>query len=319
MDLSALPGAAHAFAVTISVPSSWQAEVVPTIEAINLYDLAAPGDTPREQSQLFLRHFRASDFLTLSTVTVHEQTPTLVAGRPAVAYVIEKNPGVPPFPDQPSWRNVRHRVTDIRLSDASPSEFLVVAKNPALPDDVFTQVLSSLRPVGGTNVSTIVLPARGFFAAITKKPFGIFVTPENSPVSPERFRGFHTAADAELPADTPVFAIADGAVVRSGRVSGYGGFVAIEHQRGSERFVSIYGHLDPARLPARGARVRAGEEIGVLGAAFSDATDGERAHLHFGIYTGPSVDVAGYVSSRDDLSPWRDPVSFLRAENAREP
>lgn len=319
VNLGTLPGAAAAFAVTLSIPASWEVESVPGIEAMNLYDPASLGDAPREKSQVFVRHFRASDFLALSTVTIHERTPTVVAGRPAVAYVIEKKPGVPPFPDQPAWRNVRHRVTDVRLSDASPSEFLVVAKNPVLPDDVFTRVLSSLRPSGGADTSTVVLPTRGFFSAITKKPFGIFVTPENSPISPERFRGFHTAADAELPADTPVFAIADGVVIQSGRVSGYGGFVAIEHQRGSERFVSIYGHLDPARLPAQGVRIRAGEEIGVLGAAFSAETDGERAHLHFGMFIGSGLDVAGYVSSRDALARWRDPVAFLRAENAREP
>lgn len=318
VNLGILPGAAAAFAVTLSVPASWEVESVPGIEAMNLYDPAVLNDTPREKSQVFIRHFRASDFLTLSTVAIHERTPTVVAGRPAVTYIIEKKAGVPPFPQQPLWRNGRHRVTDVRLSDANPSEFLVFAQSPTLVDTTFDAVLGSLR-VSSSDGTGLVLPARGFLSAITKKPFGIFVTPEDSPVSPERFRGFHTAADAELPADTPVFAVADGVVVRSGRVSGYGGFVAIEHQRGSERFVSIYGHLDPARLPARGVRVRAGEEIGVLGVAFSDETDGERAHLHFGIYTGSGVNVAGYVSSRDDLTPWRDPVAFLRAEDARGP
>lgn len=35
--------------------------------------------------------------------------------------------------------------------------------------------------------------------------------------------------------------------------------------------------------------------------------------LHFGIYRGPGVDVAGYVSSREALESWHDPVEFLRA------
>lgn len=303
---------------SLEIPPSWEIEVIPDIEAVNFYDTVAPGASPREQSQVFLRHFRASDFLTLSTVTIHERTPTVVTSRPAVAYVIEKKAGVPPFPQQPLWRNTQHHVTDVRLSDTNPSEFLVFAQSPTLADTTFEAVLGSLR-LSSSDGTGLVLPARGFLSTITKKPFGIFITPENSPVSPERFRGFHTAADAELPADTPVFAIADGVVIRSGHVSGYGGFVAIEHQRGGNRFLSIYGHLDPARLPSQGVRVRAGEEIGVLGAAFSAETDGERAHLHFGIYTGSGVNVAGYVSSRDSLSPWRDPADFLRAENAQEP
>lgn len=319
VNLSILPGAGPAFAVTLTVPVAWEAEVVPELEAINLYDSAAPGETSREKSQVFLRHFRADDFLTLSTVTIHERTPTTVAGRPAVTYAIEKKPGVPPFPGQPSWRNARHRVTDVRLRDASPSEFLVFAQNPVLADDHFLTVLSSLQLTPTTSSPTAVLPVRGFFAAVTKKPFGIFVTPENSPVSPERFRGFHTAADAELPSETPVFAVTGGIVVRSGRVAGYGGLAAIEHRSGAERFVGVYGHLDPASLPRLGSRVRAGEQIGVLGAAFSAETDGERAHLHFGLYTGPGVNVAGYVPTREALSMWRDPVVFLRAENTQDP
>ncbi|MGE5392302.1 MAG: hypothetical protein ACM3NH_00970 [Candidatus Saccharibacteria bacterium] len=30
---------------------------------------------------------------------------------------------------------------------------------------------------------------------VTKKPFGIFVSPGHSPVDPERFRGYHTGTD----------------------------------------------------------------------------------------------------------------------------
>src|SRR4030067_1140465 len=32
---------------------------------------------------------------------------------------------------------------------------------------------------------------------VTKKPFGIFITPQNSPIQPEKFSGFHTGADFE--------------------------------------------------------------------------------------------------------------------------
>lgn len=145
INLAALPGAHEAFQGTLTIPAVLEVEVVPELEAINLYDPEAPGGSPRERSQIFLRHFRANEFLTLQTVDVLEQMEGTVAGRPAVRYIIEKKSGVPPFAGQPTWRNARHRVMDVRLSDASPSEFLVIAQNPSLPDAVFEQVLTSLR------------------------------------------------------------------------------------------------------------------------------------------------------------------------------
>jgi len=36
---------------------------------------------------------------------------------------------------------------------------------------------------------------------VSKKPFGIFITPQNSPVQPEKFRGYHTGADFEIFSD----------------------------------------------------------------------------------------------------------------------
>lgn len=309
--LASLPGAHAAFAVQLALPASWEVEVVPEIEAINLYDPAAPGATPREKSQIFLRHFRASDFLTLPTVAVVSRTPGVVAGRPAITYIIEKKAGVPPFPQQPAWRNGQHRVTDVRFSDQNPSEFLVFGKLPELPDSIFDRVLESLQLTTGKDTS-LVPPAGDFFASVTKKPFGTFVTPERSPVQPERFRGYHTGADAELPAGTPVVAIADGRVLRSGRASGYGGLVVIEHTVAGQRVVSISGHLDPASLPAAGTAVVRSQRIGELGQQFSPETDGERAHLHFGIFVGAGVHIAGYVSSPEELTSWVDPITFLK-------
>lgn len=43
----------------------------------------------------------------------------------------------------------------------------------------------------------IVLPIAEFEKRITKKPFGIYITPQNSPVQPERFTGYHTGVDVE--------------------------------------------------------------------------------------------------------------------------
>src|SRR3989344_3694996 len=82
----------------------WQIRFVPEIEAIDV------------GGRIFIRHFKASDFLTLSTVTIHSREATTVHDHAAVRYEIEKKPGVPDFLHQPAWRNTRHDVLDIRFS-----------------------------------------------------------------------------------------------------------------------------------------------------------------------------------------------------------
>src|SRR3989344_6907506 len=44
---------------------------------------------------------------------------------------------------------------------------------------------------------SLVWPVDEFEERITKKPFGIFITPQNSPIKPERFSGYHTGVDVE--------------------------------------------------------------------------------------------------------------------------
>ncbi|MEO6078025.1 MAG: hypothetical protein ABIP54_04520 [Candidatus Andersenbacteria bacterium] len=139
------PNTAKAFTYSAEVPISWQAEAVPAIEAIALYDPAAPGANNLEKSQIFIRHFSANDFLTLSTVTIHSRQSLTIGNRPAVRYDIEKKADITNFPHQPIWRNLRHVVTDVRLSNASPSTFYVIAKNPTLSDAVYQQFLQTLK------------------------------------------------------------------------------------------------------------------------------------------------------------------------------
>lgn len=67
--------------------------------------------------------------------------------------------------------------------------------------------------------SKYTYPINDFFQRITKKPFGIFITPKNSPVQPEKFMGYHTGVDIEygdITGDVPVYAIANGQVIYSG-------------------------------------------------------------------------------------------------------
>lgn len=129
----------------LSMPLGWRAESISAVEAISLYDPQAAGESDLEKSQIFIRYFRANKFLTLDTVTIHSRQELIVGGRPAVRYDIEKKPAAPTFPSQPSWRNKRHLVTDIRLSDASPSIFYVIASRPDLDPAIYQAILDSLK------------------------------------------------------------------------------------------------------------------------------------------------------------------------------
>ena len=78
------------------------------------------------------------------------------------------------------------------------------------------------------NSSGLVAPLERAGERVTKKPFGIFITPQNSPVQPERFRGYHTGIDfevfpKELNADVPVKTVCGGKMKIKEYASGYGG------------------------------------------------------------------------------------------------
>lgn len=136
---------ASVFDFSTEIPASWEVEAIPAIEAINIYDPALPGENNLERSEIFIRHFSGSQFLTLSTVTIHKQTNASVSGRPAVEYDIEKKSTIANFPSQPSWRNTRHITTDVRVSDTSPSVFYVFAARPKGNADAYARFLATLR------------------------------------------------------------------------------------------------------------------------------------------------------------------------------
>ncbi|MBU1203259.1 M23 family metallopeptidase [Patescibacteria group bacterium] len=164
-------------------------------------------------------------------------------------------------------------------------------------------------------IGKLIQPIAEFDKRISKKPFSIYITPKDSPVQPEKFTGYHTGADVEysdMPdADITVHAIADGQVVRSGWVSGYGGMIAIRHNIEGKDYIVIYGHLKPDTLEKNESDIKSNQVIGLLGQGYSYDTDGERKHLHFAIYTGTDINVQGYAQSQDELKKWLDPQKFL--------
>lgn len=152
---------------------------------------------------------------------------------------------------------------------------------------------------------------------VTKKPFGIFITKQNSPVQPERFSGYHTGTDFETfpdeqNSDVPIFAITDGRILLKKSASGYGGVLVESGMIDNQPVTIIYGHLNLASINKKtGDTLSAGEQIGILGKGFSSETDGERKHLHLGIHRGSPVNIVGYVAKKSDLGGWVDPLSVL--------
>ncbi len=176
-----------------------------------------------------------------------------------------------------------------------------------------TNAQANLLPIANLT-NNLVEPVDEFKERITKKSFGIFITPETSPVQPDRFTGYHAGVDVEyddVADDVPVRAIADGTILVRAHASGYGGVVVIRHIISEVSIIALYGHLDPASfLPSSITEIKAGERIGILGEGYSEETDGARKHLHFSIYTGEKMDFRGYVLTGEELSSWLNPLDL---------
>ncbi len=151
----------------------------------------------------------------------------------------------------------------------------------------------------------------------TKKPFGIYITPADSPVQPERFQGYHTGTDFEvfedeLNNDVSIQAICSGELVLKQTTSGYGGVVVQSCDLDDEPITVVYGHLKLSSIDwSVGDSIEVGDRIGILGAGDSSETDGERKHLHLGIHKGSEVNIRGYVSMEFQLNAWLDPCQYF--------
>ncbi len=151
---------------------------------------------------------------------------------------------------------------------------------------------------------------------VTKKPFGIYVSPGNSPVSPERFTGYHTGVDFEtLPeeANTPIqiYVICDGLLLEKITATGYGGVAVQRCELSGQPITVVYGHIKLSSISAKtGRELKMGESLAILGAAYSSETGGERKHLHLGIHKGSSINIKGYVQTKPELTSWLDITKY---------
>ena len=101
--------------------------------------------------------------------------------------------------------------------------------------------------------------------------------------------------------------------------SGYGGVVIVEHNLGQAVLMGIYGHARLKDIKVKpGDKITSGTLIGYLGNGYTNETDGERKHLHFGLYKGSVTDIRGYVVSQKELDAWLDPTRFMRGVSAKE-
>lgn len=164
---------------------------------------------------------------------------------------------------------------------------------------------------------TLIPPLSRAGERVTKKPFGIFITPQNSPVQPERFQGYHTGADfeifpSELNLPVTVRAICSGTLIYKNYVSGYGGVVVESCILNNQPVTVLYGHLKLSSVSlTTGDKLSAGDNLGILGAANTSETDGERKHLHLSIHQGTSLELRGYVQNQSELHSFLNPCILI--------
>lgn len=188
--------------------------------------------------------------------------------------------------------------------------FLILKNRPQVPTSSLLPPTISVSPISSPITDKLSEPISEFKTRITKKFFGTYITPQNSPIKPEKFTGFHTAVDVEYEdttSDISVYSIDNGQIIYSGEVNGYGGFIAIQYSE----YIGIYGHLRPKSLLPNKSMVKKGDTIGILGTGYTSETDGERKHLHFAILKDSKLDFHGYVQSKSELSLWLNPLDLF--------
>ncbi len=221
-------------------------------------------------------------------------------------------------------RETRNLVLAVAILIAAPFVlFFTYQKYRALTENrgtvENTQAVQNIESEETNEVMRVVLePIKNARERVTKKPFGIYITPQNSPVSPERFTGYHTGTDfevteAELQEPVEIYAVCSGQILVKNTVSGYGGVIVQSCNIEGANYTVLYGHLSLATSSVLvGQNISAGQKLAELGAEGSAETSDERKHLHLGIHKGIAVDYRGYVENQTNLSEWVDYFSFLK-------
>jgi murein DD-endopeptidase MepM/ murein hydrolase activator NlpD len=175
-----------------------------------------------------------------------------------------------------------------------------------------------------TNVSFVFFPISKYTERLNYRKYGQDVTPADRPICGRAFSGIHDADDLEIftgeeNSDIPVYAVNDGTITFLNYVDGYGGLLIEQTNLDNQDVLLNYGHikLDSARFKV-GEKVKAGDQLAVLGKGCSTEADGERKHLHFAIHKGTTINMLGYLQTRNELSDWLNPSELLSKLNAKE-
>jgi len=199
---------------------------------------------------------------------------------------------------------------------ASPAPETLAATGTA--EEPEAPAVETVRLIDIPSAETLFPPIGDAAARVTKKPFGIEIHPQTSPVPGDRFDGFHVGVDFETFADeaetdVPVYAACEGPLLFKQRARGYGGVAVQRCNLDGKGVVVIYGHLRLESVAPRAGQVlRPGERIAVLGTGHSEETDGVRKHLHFGIHeSATSTDIRGYVKTEAETGEWLDALEYI--------
>ncbi|MCY1061486.1 M23 family metallopeptidase [Nannocystis sp. SCPEA4] len=93
----------------------------------------------------------------------------------------------------------------------------------------------------------------------------------------------HRGDDWAAPEGTAIPAAADGTVVFSGWMSGYGNAIVLEHTIRGDTVHTLYGHMNVASPHAVGTQLTARQAVGTVGMTGGVSTGN---HLHFEVMTG---------------------------------
>ncbi len=115
----------------------------------------------------------------------------------------------------------------------------------------------------------------------------------------------HLGTDFGAKRGTPIFAVADGKVIFSGNLGGYGKVIKIRH---TDEYVTLYAHQ--SRLKAKvGDIVKKGQIIGYVGSTGRSTGP----HLHFGVYkSGRAINPMRIIKFSPKGLNGDDKKSFLR-------
>lgn len=115
-----------------------------------------------------------------------------------------------------------------------------------------------------------------------------------------RWGAHHGGLDIAAPIGTPILAAADGEVTAAGPASGFGLWVKVLHDDGTE---TIYGHVNDYSV-SPGQHVSAGQQIATVG----NRGESTGPHLHFEVHdpSGVKVDPAEWLTTRGVAVTWSD-------------